>query len=168
MAPSNVLIIGGTGSLGQHILNASVKFGYPTSVLVRTLTPSDPAKAQLLKSFQDAKVTLLVGDLTDKASIVRRQCKGVIVAEEDIGMYTMNSTMKTIEDPRAANKNMFIKPEKCIASQNEVIAMWEKKIRHVFEKECMSGEEVFKSITELPFPVNCFRALFYHCGVKGT
>ncbi|CAM6121887.1 unnamed protein product [Calypogeia fissa] len=67
MAPSKVVIIG--GSLGQHIMNATAKLGHPTFAMVRSLTPSDPAKAQLLKSFQDAKVTL-VGDLTDKASLV--------------------------------------------------------------------------------------------------
>ncbi|CAM6099863.1 unnamed protein product [Calypogeia fissa] len=274
MAPSKVLVIGGTGTLGQHIVNASVKLGHPTFALVRSLTPSDPAKAQLLKSFQDAGVTLLVGDVTDKASLlaalrqvdavvsavpgvlaeqinileaakeagtikrfipsefgldigkVKRDVpltsptfekklkirsaaresgipytwmvgfgfasyyfplnlnydlgkapprdgkmpvysdgntKAVSVDEEDIGTFTI----KCIDDPRAANKSVFIRPEKNIASQNEVIALWEKKIGHVFEKEFVSGEEVFKSITKLPVPANFFRALIYHCSVRG-
>ncbi|CAM6108835.1 unnamed protein product [Calypogeia fissa] len=273
---SNVLIIGGTGTLGQHIVNASVKLGHPTFLLVRSITPSDPAKAELLKSFQKAGVTLLVGDVGDYASLVaalkqvevvisvvnrapiaeqvnileaakeagtikrfipsdfgfdmdkfqtelpimksvleskiaiRRateqsgipytyvsgfafatyylatilqesigqppprdgklviysdgNAKGVYVDEEDIGIFTI----KCVDDPRAANKTLHIRPKENIASQNEMTAMWEKKIGHVFEKEVLDKDALLKSISELPFPGNFFRALIYHLCVEGN
>ena len=49
---------------------ASARLGHPTLALVRDTAPSDPAKAALLKSFQDAGVTLVKGDLHDQASLL--------------------------------------------------------------------------------------------------
>jgi uncharacterized protein YbjT (DUF2867 family) len=49
---------------------ASARLGHPTFALVRDMAPSDAAKAALLKSFQDAGVTLVKGDLYDQASLV--------------------------------------------------------------------------------------------------
>jgi hypothetical protein len=49
---------------------ASTRLGHPTFALVRDMAPSDAAKAALLKSFQDAGVTLVKGDLYDQASLV--------------------------------------------------------------------------------------------------
>ncbi|CAD6239229.1 unnamed protein product [Miscanthus lutarioriparius] len=65
-----ILVVGGTGYLGRHVVAASARLGHPTLALVRDTAPSDPAKAALLKSFQDAGVTLLKGDLDDQASLV--------------------------------------------------------------------------------------------------
>ncbi|XP_066305964.1 isoflavone reductase homolog IRL-like [Miscanthus floridulus] len=67
---SRILVVGGTGYLGRHVVAASARLGHPTLALVRDTAPSDPAKATLLKSFQDAGVTLLEGDLDDQASLV--------------------------------------------------------------------------------------------------
>ncbi|WVZ71906.1 hypothetical protein U9M48_020437 [Paspalum notatum var. saurae] len=68
---SSILVVGGTGYLGRHMVAASARLGHPTLALVRDTAPSDPAKAALLKSFQDAGVTLLKGDLYDHGSLVR-------------------------------------------------------------------------------------------------
>ncbi|CAO2209264.1 unnamed protein product [Urochloa humidicola] len=69
---SKILVVGGTGYLGRHVVAASARLGHPTYALVRdTTAPSDPAKAALLKTFTDAGVTLLKGDLADHASLVR-------------------------------------------------------------------------------------------------
>jgi len=67
---SKILVVGATGYLGRHVVAASARLGHPTLALVRDTAPSDPAKAALLKSFQDAGVTLLKGDLYDQASLV--------------------------------------------------------------------------------------------------
>ncbi|TVU22304.1 hypothetical protein EJB05_31989, partial [Eragrostis curvula] len=67
---SKILVVGGTGHLGRHVVAASARLGHPTIALVRDMAPSDPAKAQLLKSFQDLGVTLVKGDLYDHASLV--------------------------------------------------------------------------------------------------
>lgn len=275
MGHTKILIIGATGAIGKHVANASVKLGHPTFALVRSTNPSDPAKAQLLKSFQDAGVTLLVGDLSDKASLVaalkqvevvistvsgpqilsqanileaakeagtikrflpsefgadmdklsldvpvskaaferklaiRRaseksgipytfvasgafadyyllpllqdqwvkepprdgklviwgdgNVKAAFVTEDDIGTFAV----KSVDDPRAANKNLHIRPKENFASQNELTAVWEKKIGHTFEKEVLDKEGVLKSIGELPFPADFYRALKYHMLLQG-
>ncbi|XP_072150330.1 uncharacterized protein [Setaria viridis] len=68
---TRILVIGGTGRLGRHIVAASARLGHPTAALVRDTAPSDPAKAALLRSFRDAGVTLVKGDLYDHTSLVR-------------------------------------------------------------------------------------------------
>jgi uncharacterized protein YbjT (DUF2867 family) len=73
MSPNEtrILVIGGTGRLGRHIVAASARLGHPTIALVRDTAPSDPAKAALLRSFRDTGVALVKGDLYDHASLVR-------------------------------------------------------------------------------------------------
>lgn len=61
MAPekSKILIIGGTGYIGKFVVEASVKAGHPTSVLVRESTPEDPVKGKLTDNFKSSGVTLV-------------------------------------------------------------------------------------------------------------
>ncbi|XP_066314058.1 isoflavone reductase homolog IRL-like isoform X1 [Miscanthus floridulus] len=59
MEKSRILIIGGTGHIGKHIVTASVRLGHLTVVLTRDSSPSDPAKAQLIKSFADSGAALI-------------------------------------------------------------------------------------------------------------
>ncbi|KAF8406449.1 hypothetical protein HHK36_008536 [Tetracentron sinense] len=68
---SKILIIGGTGSIGKFIVEASAKAGHPTFALVRESTASDPVKGKLIESFKNSGVTLLHGDLYDHESLVR-------------------------------------------------------------------------------------------------
>lgn len=56
---SKILIIGGTGYIGKHIVQASAKAGHPTFALVRESTLSDPAKADLLNTFKTLGVNLV-------------------------------------------------------------------------------------------------------------
>ncbi|CAD6239231.1 unnamed protein product [Miscanthus lutarioriparius] len=71
MEKSRILIIGGTGHIGKHIVTASVRLGLPTAVLTRDSAPSDPAKAQLIKSFADSGAALIKGDVLDHGSLVK-------------------------------------------------------------------------------------------------
>lgn len=277
MGLRKVLIIGPTGTIGKHMVSASVKQGNPTFALVRTMTPSDPAKAEFLKSLQDSGVTLLVGDIFDHDSLVAalKQVEAVIApvsggqitdqlkiidaakeagtikrfypsefgnqidrivldvpitkaifepklvvrrALEESGIpytyvasncfftYFLNSlgqdnisswpepprdgkliiygdgntkaifndevdiakfTLKSVDDPRAANKNLIIRLKENVLTQNEIIALWENKIGHTFEKEIMDKDAVLKSLGELPFPKIISRALSYSIFVKG-
>lgn len=59
MEKSRILIIGGTGHIGKHIVTASVRLGHPTAVLTRDSAPSDPAKVQLIKSFADSGAAVI-------------------------------------------------------------------------------------------------------------
>ncbi|XP_045802139.1 phenylcoumaran benzylic ether reductase Betv6-like isoform X3 [Trifolium pratense] len=68
---SRILIIGGTGYIGKHIVEASVKAGHETFALVRDSTMSDPIKAKLLHNFRTMGVNLVLGDLYDYKSLVK-------------------------------------------------------------------------------------------------
>ncbi|KAL3697230.1 hypothetical protein R1sor_011306 [Riccia sorocarpa] len=270
---SKVLIIGGTGYIGTYLVRASIKLGHPTFILVRSPTPSDPAKANLIKSFQDSGVTVLKGDVDDRESLVaalrqvdvvissvngeavasqvkiveaaketgtikrfipsefgnevdrleidfkvlegvfqtkssvRREIKksgipytfvisggfagyfvsnlandnvsspprdkvtiwgdgttkAILNTEEDIATYTI----KSIDDPRVANKFLHIRPKENTLSHGEVVALWEKKIDHNLEKTVVSKEELRKIIEETPFPANILHAIRYSIFVKG-
>ncbi|KAL3697214.1 hypothetical protein R1sor_011290 [Riccia sorocarpa] len=271
---SKVLIIGATGYIGTYLVRASVKLEHPTFILVRSLTPSDPAKAQLIKSFQDSGVTVLKGDVGDRESLVaalrqvdvvissvnqaealssqvnileaaketgtikrfipsefgnevdrleidfkvlegvfqkkrnvRREieksgipytvvlnggfagifvaglandkvsapprdkvtiwgdgtAKAILNTEEDIATYTI----KSVDDPRTANKLLHIRPKENFLSQGELVALWEKKIGHTLEKTVVSKEELKKIIEESPFPANSRYAIRHSIFVKG-
>ncbi|KAI3982660.1 hypothetical protein MKX01_021417 [Papaver californicum] len=67
---SKILIIGGTGYIGKFIVEASLKSGNPTFLLVRETTASDPVKGKLIESFKNSGATLLYGDLYDHGSLV--------------------------------------------------------------------------------------------------
>ncbi|CAN1835628.1 Phenylcoumaran benzylic ether reductase Betv6 [Linum perenne] len=70
---SKILIIGGTGYIGKFIVEASLKAGHPTFVLVREATVSDPVKGKLVDSFKSSGATLLhVGSmqLADQTKII--------------------------------------------------------------------------------------------------
>ncbi|KAA3467011.1 isoflavone reductase-like protein [Gossypium australe] len=56
--------------------------------------------------------------------------KAVFNHEADIGTYTI----KAVDDPRTANKTLFIRPPKNTYSFNELIALWEKLIGKTLEK----------------------------------
>lgn len=56
---SKALMTGATGYIGKNVCKASVNQGHPTFILVRSLISADPAKAELIKSFQESGVTVL-------------------------------------------------------------------------------------------------------------
>lgn len=89
--------------------------------------------------------------------------KAIFNDEVDIATFTL----KSVDDPRAANKNLLISAKENVASQNEIIALWEKKIGHTFEKEILDKEAVVKTLGELPFPKVISRGLSYSIFVKG-
>ena len=56
---SKILVIGGTGYIGKFIVEASIKAGHPTFVLVRESTVSDPVKGKLAQGFKNSGATLV-------------------------------------------------------------------------------------------------------------
>lgn len=92
---SRVLVIGGTGHIGKHIVAASVHRGHPTSVLIRDAAPSDLAKAQLLKSFIDSGVALIKGDLFDHESLVNA-IKGADVVISAVGSRQLDEQTRIV------------------------------------------------------------------------
>jgi uncharacterized protein YbjT (DUF2867 family) len=74
--PTSVLVIGATGSIGRHVVEESIREGYPTRALVR-----DPDKARRLPAEAD----IVVGDVT------RPETLSAAVAGIDGIVFTLGS-----------------------------------------------------------------------------
>nr|CAB3476614.1 unnamed protein product [Digitaria exilis] len=107
---SKILVVGATGYLGRHVVLASARLGHPTFALVRDTAPSDAAKAAVLKSFKDAGVTLLKGDLYDHASLVTA-AKAADVVISTLGSLQIGDQTKLIDAIKEAGN---VKPGKFI------------------------------------------------------
>ncbi|TKY75165.1 Isoflavone reductase protein [Spatholobus suberectus] len=81
---SKILIIGGTGYIGKHIVEASAKAGHSTFAMVRECTISDPAKAKLLHKFKTLGVNLVPGDMYHHENLVKAM-KQVDVVISSVG-----------------------------------------------------------------------------------
>jgi len=64
---SRILVIGGTGMMGQHLVKASLAAGHPTAVLVR---PASSSKLELLETIKASGATVIGGDIYDHESLV--------------------------------------------------------------------------------------------------
>ncbi|KAL5671420.1 hypothetical protein ACJX0J_015726, partial [Zea mays] len=112
---SKILVVGGTGYLGRHVVAASARLGHPTSALVRDTAPSDPAKAALLKTFQDAGVTLLKGDLYDQASLVSA-VKGADVVISVLGSMQIADQSRLVDAIKEAGNVKVGAVVSCLSS----------------------------------------------------
>jgi uncharacterized protein YbjT (DUF2867 family) len=61
---SRILVIGGTGMMGQHLVKASLAAGHPTAVLVRPAASAasataDPSKLKLLEAIKASGATIV-------------------------------------------------------------------------------------------------------------
>ncbi|MBA0823310.1 hypothetical protein Goarm_020049 [Gossypium armourianum] len=89
--------------------------------------------------------------------------KAVFNHEADIGTYTI----KAVDDPRTANKTLFITPPKNTYSFNELIALWEKLIGKTLEKTYVPEDQLLKQIQESPIPINIVLAISHSIFVNG-
>ncbi|XP_027361820.1 leucoanthocyanidin reductase-like [Abrus precatorius] len=67
---NRILVIGGTGFMGQFITKASLAFGYPTYLLLKP-GPVTPSKASIVKTFQDKGAKVIHGAINDKEFMVK-------------------------------------------------------------------------------------------------
>ncbi|KAL2668544.1 hypothetical protein AAZX31_01G159900 [Glycine max] len=81
--------------------------------------------------------------------------KGVYVTEEDVGTYTI----KAVEDPRTLNKTLHQKPPANVLTFNELVSLWENKIKTTLHKIYVPEEQILKKIQESSFPANFLIAL---------
>ncbi|XP_027354063.1 isoflavone reductase-like protein [Abrus precatorius] len=105
---SKILIIGGTGYIGKHIVEASAKAGHPTFALVRESTISNPAKTKLLDNFKTLGVNLIPGDLYDHENLVEvmKQVNVVISAVGSLQIADQVNIIAAIKE--AGNVKRFI------------------------------------------------------------
>ncbi|XP_073126967.1 isoflavone reductase-like protein [Henckelia pumila] len=108
---SKILIIGGTGSIGKFVLEASVKSGHPTFALFRESTISDSIKGKIVEGFKNSGVTILIGDLNDHESLVKA-IKQVDVVISTVGRSQLTDQVKiVVAIKEAGNVKRFLPSE---------------------------------------------------------
>ncbi|XP_045817405.1 isoflavone reductase [Trifolium pratense] len=123
MATENkILILGPTGSIGRHIVWASVKAGNPTYALVRN-TPGNvnkptlveaanpETKEELIANYQSLGVILLEGDINDHETLVKaiKQVDTVICATGRLLIEDQVKIIKAVKE--AGNVKRFFPSE---------------------------------------------------------
>ncbi|KAJ1691441.1 hypothetical protein LUZ63_015596 [Rhynchospora breviuscula] len=98
---------------------------------------------------------------TDKVLILGDgNTKVVYMDEDDIGTYTI----KAVDDPRALNKVLHMRPHGNTLSHNELVSLWENKVGKTFERVYLSEDEVLKTLKESPNPI---LAILHSVFIKG-
>lgn len=67
---------------------------------------------------------------------------GVYVSEEDVGTYTI----KAVDDPRTLNKTLYLRPPANVLTFNQVVSLWESKIKSTLEKIYVPEDQLLKNI----------------------
>lgn len=67
--------------------------------------------------------------------------------EADVANFTINA----IDDPRTLNKVLYLRPPGNIYSLNELVELWESKLKKTLEKIYIPEEELLKQIKGVPF-----------------
>ncbi|KAH7682766.1 Saccharopine dehydrogenase NADP binding domain-containing protein [Dioscorea alata] len=130
--------------------------GIPYTFVVSNLFASYflPTLAQAEATGPPTDKVLILGDGTPRA---------IIVKEEDIATYTI----RAVDDPRTVNMVLYLKPPANFYSQNELVALWEKKTGKTLEKIYVPEDQIFKRIQETEYPVNLLLAINHSVFVNG-
>ncbi|EFJ35680.1 hypothetical protein SELMODRAFT_438560 [Selaginella moellendorffii] len=89
--------------------------------------------------------------------------KVVWVVEADVGRYALS----TVDDPRAVNKTIYIRPPANVLSQKEVVEMWEEMSGVTLVKCHIPEEDFLRDLQGPPSPKNEALSIFYHVFYKG-
>ncbi|XP_068639601.1 isoflavone reductase-like protein [Aristolochia californica] len=140
---SKILIIGGTGYIGQFIVRAALK---NTGVTLlkgdlnnqKSLVKIAISTVGTMQELEQLKIIAAFKEAEIRSSVV-------LVKEEDIGAYTI----KAADDLRTLNKILYIRPPANTYSFNEIVSLWEMKIGKALEKIYVPEEQVLKNIEDL-------------------
>ncbi|GLJ28614.1 hypothetical protein SUGI_0563910 [Cryptomeria japonica] len=94
---SRVLIIGGTGHLGQRFVRASLACSHPTYVLFRPQAAHNLGKVDLLISFKKAGAHLVQGSLDDHESLVTALKQVDVVVSALAGTIVRNGILQQLK-----------------------------------------------------------------------
>nr|GLL44343.1 isoflavone reductase homolog [Ipomoea trifida] len=83
--------------------------------------------------------------------------------EDDVATYTI----KTIDDPRALNKTIYLRPQENILTQRELVATWEKLTGKQLEKITISADEFLASMKDMDYAGQVGVGHFYHIFYEG-
>ncbi|CAL4907189.1 unnamed protein product [Urochloa decumbens] len=89
--------------------------------------------------------------------------KVIFVDEKDVATYTI----KSLDDPRALNKTIYLRPPENILTQNELIAKWEKLSGNDLEKIYIPVDEFLTSMKDMDFGAQFVMGHFYHFFYEG-
>ncbi|XP_037475628.1 isoflavone reductase homolog [Triticum dicoccoides] len=89
--------------------------------------------------------------------------KAIFVDEDDVAAYTI----KCIDDPRALNKTIYLRPQENILSQNELIAKWEKLSGKVLKKIPIPSDEFLASMKGTDLANQVGTGHYYHIFYEG-
>ncbi|XP_048554513.1 isoflavone reductase homolog [Triticum urartu] len=89
--------------------------------------------------------------------------KVIFVDEDDVAAYTI----KCIDDPRALNKTIYLRPQENILSQNELIAKWEKLSGKVLKKIPIPSDEFLASMKGTDLANQVGIGHYYHIFYEG-
>ncbi|XP_037483337.1 isoflavone reductase homolog [Triticum dicoccoides] len=89
--------------------------------------------------------------------------KGIFLDEKDVATYTI----KSIDDPRALNKTIYLRPTENILSQNELIAKWENLSGKVLQKIPIQSDEFLASMIGTDLTNQVGVGHFYHIFYEG-
>ncbi|WVZ88858.1 hypothetical protein U9M48_035325 [Paspalum notatum var. saurae] len=89
--------------------------------------------------------------------------KVIFVDEDDVATYAI----KSIDDPRALNKTIYLRPKENILTQNDVITKWEKLSGTVLEKIHVPADEFLASMKETDFANQVGIGHYYHIFYEG-
>lgn len=67
---------------------------------------------------------------------------GVFVKESDVAAFTI----RIVDDPRTLNKVLYLRPPGNVYSMNDLVEIWESKIRKKLEKTYIPKEELLEKI----------------------
>jgi len=97
----------------------------------------------------------------------------IYVKEEDIGTYTI----KAVDDPRTLNKILYVRPPANILTFNELVSLWENKIKNTLEKVYIPEDQLLKYIqgqcecsfmTFLPSQIQLIRTFGFCLHINAT
>ncbi|XP_037461740.1 isoflavone reductase homolog [Triticum dicoccoides] len=89
--------------------------------------------------------------------------KVIFMDEDDVATYTI----KSIDDPRALNKTIYLRPPENILSQTELIAKWEKLSGEVLERIPIPSDEFLASMEGMDITNQMAVGHFHHIFYEG-
>nr|WDD38967.1 isoflavone reductase-like protein PCBER [Fagopyrum tataricum] len=113
-----------------------------------------PNLSQLGTILPPKKDVLLYGD---------GNVKVCFVDEDDIATYAV----RTVDDPRALNKTIYIRPPDNILSQRQLISIWEKLSGKILNKISISAQEFLSKMEGADFASQVGIGHFYHVYYEG-
>nr|QRW27925.1 eugenol synthase 5 [Ocimum basilicum] len=151
---SKILIFGGTGYLGKHLVRASIKLGHPTYVYSRP----DSNKTDILDEFRSMGVTIIKGMINDHEKLVMA-VRNVDVVISTLPYPQVFDQLKIVEAIKLAGNIKRFLPSDFGVEEDRV------SVLPPFEAFLEKKRQIRRAIEEARIPytfisANCYAAYF--------